>query len=199
MKTVAIVGRSKETRDLAPFDNPRVDIWAFNDYAMQLPRVTGVFETHPDCLTADRYDDAYKEWLRLPHEFPIWMHESDPAIPASLTYPRNAICALYATSLWRGGERVQHFFSSTTAYALAMALWKRYNRVELYGIELYDNGYRKQADCVFFWLGQAAARGVEIIIHENSNLFRNTLYPFDVVTPEPVTVKAEVKKKRGSK
>lgn len=180
MKTVAIVGRSKETRDFAPFDNPAVDIWAFNDYAPQLPRVSGVFETHPDCLTANRYDDSYKAWLQQPHDFPIWMHQADPCIPASIPYPRHAINSLYTSGgLWRGEERLEDFYNSTTPYALALAIYKRYNRIELYGIELYEGKYRKQGDCIFFWIGQAAARGIEVAIHEKSNLFKTSLYPFE--------------------
>lgn len=179
MKTVAIVGRSKETREFAPFDNPQVDIWAFNDYAMQLPRVSGVFEAHDDCLTADRYDEHYKDWLRQPHDFPIWMHETHPEIPASQLFPRNAISALFPLCMWRGGEPLKDFYSSTTPYALALALLKRYRRIELYGIELFENKYRKQGDSIFYWFGQAAARGVEIGIHEKSNLFADALYPFE--------------------
>jgi hypothetical protein len=176
MRTVAIVGRAKETRDFAPFDKPHIDIWAFNDYAMGLPRVSGVFETHADCLTTDRYEEEYRDWLRQPHPFPIWMHAADPQIPASLAFPRHSISALYS-GLWHGAEKVQDFYTSTTPYALALAIYKHYTRVELYGIELYDNGYRKQGDSIFFWLGQAAARGIEVAIHEKSNLYRDALYP----------------------
>lgn len=178
MKTVAIVGRSTETRDYAPFGDPSIDIWAFNDFASQLPRVTGTFETHADCLTTDRYGEDYKDWLRQPHPFPIWMHAADPDIPSSLTYPRRGINALYG-GLWRGAQKVENFYTSTTPYALALAMFKRYTRIELYGIELYDNGYRKQGDSIFFWLGQAAARGIEIAIHEKSNLYSEALYPFE--------------------
>jgi len=178
MKTVAIVGRSTETRDYAPFDNLAIDIWAFNDYAMGLPRVSATFETHPDCLTDSRYGEEYKDWLRQAHPFPIWMHDADPAIPASVNYPRHGINALYG-GLWRGGERVENFYTSTTPYALALALLKRYTRIELYGIELYENKYRKQGDSIFFWLGQATAHGIEIAIHEKSNLYNEAVYPFE--------------------
>jgi hypothetical protein len=178
VKTLAIVGRAKETRDFAPFDKPEVDLWAFNDNAMRLPRVSAVFELHPDALTADRYEPEYKEWLRLPHSFPIWMHETHPEIPASRPYPRHAINALYLYGLLHGEEKVEDFYTSGPAYALALAIYQRYQRIELYGIELYDNGYRKQGDCIFFWLGTAAAHGIEIAIHEKSNLYSSALYPF---------------------
>lgn len=177
-KTLAIVGRAKETREFAPYDNLDVDIWAFNDYGYRsAKRVTAIFETHPDCLEAQRYESDYKEWLKQQHGFPIYMYSYDERVPSGVSYPFDEIRKQFGGHLWAGDKAVEDYYTSTTPYALALALLYGYQRIELYGIELYDNGYRKQGDCIFYWLGQANARRVDVVIHERSKLYSNTKYP----------------------
>lgn len=175
--TLAIVGRGK-TREFMPWENPDVDVWAFNDFAMQVPRLTAAFEMHNDWHTADRYGEEYKEWLRTPQPFPILMHQESDIVPSSKKFPRHAINALYNRNIFRGAIEEQNFYTSSTPYALALALWCRYPRIEIYGVDLAGDGeYHKYADCIFFWLGKASALDVEIIFHPSSPILeRFTLY-----------------------
>jgi hypothetical protein len=172
-KTVALIGRGK-TKQFAPWNNPLVDIWAYNDNAMNLPRVDAAFEMHTDALVTDRYTPAigYVDWLRQPHKFPIWMHDSNPEIPSSCQFPRCAINALYSRNLWKGEREVQDFYTSSTPYAFALAIYRRYERIEIYGIDLAGatGEYAKHSDCIFYWIGKATALGIDVVVHETSPL-----------------------------
>lgn len=182
VKTIAIVGRGK-TSKYAPFDNPDVDIWAFNDNAMTLPRLTAAFEMHPDWADAPRLNDVpgiteYREWLQQPHDFYIYMHEPDPRVPSSVRYPRPYVNYPFKNTLMKGAGQVEDFYTSTTPYALALAVLYQYPRIELYGIELtQETEYREHRDSVFFWIGRATGVGIEVWIHEEGKLYQPTLYP----------------------
>jgi hypothetical protein len=172
--TIAIVGRGK-TSKFTPWDNPDVDIWGMNDNAMNFPRLDASLEMHTDALVTDRYNVAkgYVDWLREPHPFPIWMHFEHPAIPSSRGYPRNAINAMYSRHLWRGGREQQDLYTSSMPYAIALAIYQRYSRIELYGIDLAGVGeYAKYADLVLFWIGKATGLGIDVIIPDESPLLQ---------------------------
>lgn len=179
MKTVAIVGRAKETRDLAPFHDMTVDIWAFNYYAFQgCPRINAAFEMHPDALLCDRYDDGYRSWLKQPHPFPIYTHPDMDTfdIPAAVRYPLEQVNKL-ERGIVRGESEVKNFLTSSPAFALALAIQK-YTRIEVYGIEMNPlTEYAQQANCWYFWMGKASGMGIEVYIHPNSRLFDEPMYP----------------------
>ncbi len=185
MKTVAIVGRGK-TCQHAPFNNTEVDIWAFNDNAHTLykeKRLTAMFEMHPDWENAPRLNDVpgipeYREWLHQPHTFPIYMHGHDPRIPASVRYPKEKVEAIFRDTFYKGITEVKEFYTSTTPYAIALAILQGYKRIEIYGVELtQETEYQEHRDSVFFWMGRASAMGARIIIHEDSKLYSRRLYP----------------------
>lgn len=82
------------------------------------------------------------------------------------------------------------YFNSTTAYAVAYALHLQVSRISLFGVD-YTLSNRHEAEmgraCVEFWLGIAAARGIEITVPEQSSLLdacqtdRDRLYGYDCV------------------
>jgi len=145
-----------------------------NNHAMLWDRrTTAVFEMHPDALTADRYGEDYRNWLRQRHPFPIYMHEADPAIPSSVTYPRTELINLH-----KGNQEIYNFHSVTPTYALALALDMGYRRVELYGIDMEKEPWQAHRDGLFFWIGFLLAKGIEIHTPDTSPLLSEALYPF---------------------
>lgn len=179
MKSVAIVGKAMRTRDFAPYEDASVDVWGYQDFVFKhMPRCSGMFEMHPDCMTTERYTEKYKNWLKEPHPFPIWMHTADPNIPASVNYPRAEINDRFMRNVWKGGKEVKNYYTSSTPYAIALAMWMGYQKIELYGIELSTaDGYTAERDSVFFWIGKASAMGVRVDIHAESELLDNKIYP----------------------
>ena len=65
------------------------------------------------------------------------------------------------------------YFNSTAAYAVAYAIFLGVDRISLFGFDFtYPNAHHaeKGRACVEFWLGIAAARGIELGISEASSL-----------------------------
>ena len=82
------------------------------------------------------------------------------------------------------------YFNSTAAYAVAYAVHIGVKRISLFGIDYtMPNAHsaEKGRACVEFWLGIAAARGIEITVPETSSLLdacapdRDRLYGYDCV------------------
>ena len=178
MKTLVIVGNGR-TRTSAPHDDLSREIWTMNNHAMLWNRrTTAVFEMHSDALTANRYGEDYKDWLRQVHPFPIFMHEPQTEIPSSVRYPREEINAVFGKHLYKGKQLIQDFFTSTFPYTLALALHYGFKCVELYGVDLDKEERQSHRDSVFFWIGKATACDVDIFIPEKCVLYDETLYPF---------------------
>lgn len=181
VKTVAIVGNGR-SRVHAPHDDMSMDVWTMNNHAMLWSRrTTAVFEMHPDALTTDRYDSQYQQWLRQPHDFPIYMHQAIPEIPASVAYPLADI--RHGKFVQKGSRTIRNFYTTTPPYCLALALSLGYSRVELYGVDLDHEERQAHRDSVFFWLGIMGALGVEIYIPDDCALMDEWLYPIN--TPPP--------------
>ena len=166
--TVQIIGRGK-TKKYVQYSHDK-DVWAFNDNALNIPAqyLTGVFEMHPDYET--RYEgivgcEDYLPFLRRYHPFPIWMHSSTMDVPSSRRYPLESMYPI--------------FFTGSASYALALAIYMGYERIEMYGIEAEKGTeYEKSRDALFFWMGRAEGAGIHLILHHENKLFSAPLYPF---------------------
>jgi len=176
--TVAILGNASRTRDFCPFDDEHVDIWAISFHAMHARRFDAVFEVHPEILTGAAWETQteYRAWLRSNADIPVYMTEPSNDIPASRRYPRGEIEERFACRLWRGEHEVRSFYGGSTSYAIPLAMFLGYRRIELYGIELRALEYLEERDTFFFWLGKASALGMDIVTHEDSRLFQDVLY-----------------------
>jgi hypothetical protein len=58
------------------------------------------------------------------------------------------------------------YFSNTVDYAIALAIYKGYTEIGLYGINMMRcSEYAYQKAGVEFWIGQAMGRGIKVINH----------------------------------
>jgi len=177
MNTLAIVANGP-TRDQAPHDDENYDVWTMNNHVLLWQkRTTGVFEMHPDAFNATIYNDEYKDWLRQPHDFPIFTHARTPDIPSSVPFPRAEIQKRWGVNLYKGSGRIENFYTSTFPYCLALALHVGYRDVEMYGVDLNKEERIQHRDAVFFWMGICLAHGMTITIPEQSPLMDEGLYP----------------------
>ena len=184
-KIVALIGGNQKTDTLAPFDDLSVDIWTMTMHTMRVPRVTAVFEMHDDVFTSDRWEkypdtEGYREWLRKNTSIPVYMHHPLDEIPAALRYPWEKIVKrLCGGMLWKGEQELKRMFGSTPSYLLAWALYLGYERVEMYGLELSQSAQiREERTWIFYWMGQANARGVSVYIPAESSFYQELFYPF---------------------
>jgi len=105
---------------------------------------------------------AMLEWLRR-HPGPVYTSRTHPDYPGLVEFPLEDVL----NHLGYG------YFNSTAAYAVAFAIHIGVKKISCFGMDFtYPNATdsEKGRGCVEFWLGQAAARGIEIGIPRTSSL-----------------------------
>jgi SAM-dependent methyltransferase len=110
---------------------------------------------------------AMVRWLKT-HPGPIYTSRVRPGYPGLVAFPLEEV--LNAKHDSNGGAP---YFNSTAAYAVAYAIHIGVKRISLFGIDYtLPNAHKAEQGraCVEFWLGIAAARGIEITVPEQSSL-----------------------------
>lgn len=194
--TVAIVGTHTDTRELAPFQNPSIDIWVFNEVAGQIRkqedgsrrswawRVNGVFQMHQPAIYRSKHnrsDPHHWEWLQKAHKFPIWMLEQDVDVPQCEMYPLDELCDALLSKFRQGNPpEERRYFTSTIGYAIALAIYKGYENIEIYGIEMSSaTEYTYQRDCVAAWTFYALGRGIAVTHYGGDAIYDRPLYGYE--------------------
>ena len=125
---------------------------------------------------------AMVAWLRN-HPGPVYTSIVREGYPGLVAFPLEAV--LNAGHDSNGGAP---YFNSTAAYAVAFAIHIGVKRMSLFGLDYTlanSHSAEKGRACVEFWLGIAAARGIEITIPDTSSLMdacadpRERLYGYD--------------------
>lgn len=176
-RTVAIVGSHPATRELAPYDDPSIEIWLFNESAMKpevYRRWDGLIQIHsPEVYTSpDNWVNAgHWAWLQQDHgNKRIFMQDIDPRVPNSVRYPLDEILAMTP----------RRYLRSSPAMALALAIYLGYERIMLYGSDLTSNTeYQYQAVNLGYWIGFADGCGVDLDLRCWQSEFDRPIYGFD--------------------
>jgi SAM-dependent methyltransferase len=128
--------------------------------------------------------DAMVKWLKT-HPGPVYTSRVRPGYPGLVEFPIEDV--LNAKLDTNGGVP---YFNSTTAYAVAYAIYIGVKHISLWGIDYtLPNAHSAESGraCVEFWLGIAAARGIEISVPAETSLLdacaneRDLLYGYDCV------------------
>jgi len=76
------------------------------------------------------------------------------------------------------------YFSSTVDYALALALYRGYREIDMYGVTmLHDTDYYKIKCGADFWCGYAKGLGAKITVHGETSIMKTTdnlIYGYDL-------------------
>lgn len=102
------------------------------------------------------------KWLRVT-KTPVMTSFKHPDYPALVEFPLEDV----VNFLGRG------YFNGTAAYAVAYAIFKGAKKISLFGCDFtYPDAHKaeKGRGCLEFWLGFAAARGIEIAMPSNTSL-----------------------------
>ena len=189
---VAIVGTHSKTRSLAPYDDPSVDIWVLNESATDAPdgerwvkRCDAVFQMHDPMVFESLHnlsDPKHYEWLRQPHEFPIWMQEANPDIPASVKYPREEMKEELFCNFYQGlKQKDREVYDSSMDFAIALAVHLGYKEIQIYGVEVEaDTEYLRQREGIKFWHGYALGRGITVRTYCGDAMFDRPVYGYEV-------------------
>ena len=114
------------------------------------------------------------------------MQEAYPDVPKSIRYPIEDVLSLVKNirMVVNGQEKKFQYFTSSPDYALALValMWKnnkRYERVEIVGIELETESevYFSQRTGLGFWLGYLAALGIPLTF--NGGIFNEPMYGYE--------------------
>jgi SAM-dependent methyltransferase len=122
---------------------------------------------------------AMLAWLRT-YPGPVITSRAHPDYPGLQEFPLEAVVNRFPTA----------YFNSTAAYAVAYAVYLGVKKISLFGIDFtYANAHdaEKGRACVEFWLGIAAARGIELSMPKVTSLMdacnaqADRFYGFDCV------------------
>ena len=174
-ETVAIIGSHPATREEFDWSRTDADIWGFNEAlkADWFERADGIFQIHKPVIwrsKTNRNDPDHYQWLQSGKTPVIFMQDKFADVPQSERYPIEEVMAL-APGIG--------YFTSSVAYAIALAILKGYKRIEVYGVEMETNTeYGHQRVGVAFWCGVAMGMGIEVDFHSPS-FFSAPLYGYD--------------------
>lgn len=143
---------------------------------------------------------AMLKWLKT-HPGPIYTSIAREGYPGLVAFPLEEVL-----NRKHDGNGGAPYFNSTTAYAIAYAVHIGVKRISLFGVD-YTLANRHHAEkgraCCEFWLGIAAARGIQITVPDATSLLdacekpEDRLYGYDcvkvqIVDQENGSVKVEM-------
>lgn len=156
---VAIVGFAQMTTMDAPFDDPEYSIWGMNQLYRFIPRASRWFEIHHNWNEHVVEGTDHAGWLHK-SPIPVYMNEHHPEFPNSVRYPIEKMIKEFGD-----------YFTSSIAFMLALAISEGFTRIDLYGIDLSVGvEYIEQRPCAEYYIGIAAAKGIDVGIPEASAL-----------------------------
>jgi len=175
---MAILGFAPATRDLAPWNNPKIDLFGMNEetkfswWKQDEDKIQGWFQFHSreSFMRPDNHNDPHHaDWLRKKHPYPIFMQEVHEDIPSSIRFPIEDVRKEFGT-YWR----------SSIAYVIAWAYLQGYKRIELYGFEMAsDSEYWGQRANTCYIIAKAMAKGMDVYVPPTSKLLTGIRYAYE--------------------
>jgi len=180
MKSVALYGFAPATRE-GVWDSKADEVWSIVwAYKYDLPRLDRIVEIHPVWMQAASKKPEYEkprkhwEWLKNNKDIPVYMIAQHPEVPMSIQYPLKEVMDMLPSS------RRKKVFTSSFDFLIGLALYEGFDRIECYGFEMgSDTEYRYQREGAAYWIGQCDARGVELVLPDNTALLRNKVYMYE--------------------
>ena len=175
MRSVAIVGFAKPSRELANQEPKEVEVWGLNTGHEFLTRYDRWFQLHPknwkgpETLDLFGRDPIHLEFLKT-CAVPVYMQHKDERIPTSIEYPLQAVCESVGTG----------YFTSSVAYMIGLALHEKVDEIKLFGVNASSSfEYFKQKACIEYLLGLAKGRGIKVTLTPDCPLLKAPLYATD--------------------
>lgn len=172
---VIIVGSAEPTLSMTPWNDTSFDIWALA--WRNVPRADAYFDMHSIGPHRRRIQENYHERL-AGFLCPVYVQDPLSDVPNSIKYPYDDI----VNFLVDGDDyRIGEYFCSSISYMLAMAMWRGYKEVHIYGVNLIDDEeYVHQRPNLEYLIGLARGRGMRVFIPEGSALLRSPrIYGYD--------------------
>lgn len=170
MRTVVIIGKA-ENAAKAPAAG--VELWGCNESFMAMPggsrfdRWDRWFDVHTRAHIVKHRPRAWRWYRRQSRRRPIYLHKPYVAVPGSRAFP---IAKLQQAFGW--GGHPEEFFTSSVDFMLALAIHEGVDRIELYGVDMYEAPHERgeQRNGAHYWIGIARGRGIDVHIPDDSSL-----------------------------
>ncbi len=147
MKEVIILGMGS-TMIKCPYD---AEVWAMNQTYKIAKRIDKLFITDPRLNFESKDNHNFEELNKL--GIPIVSLHILPEIKNFVHFPYDEIVE----------EFHSEFFTNTVCYMVAYAIYEKYDKIRLYGIDMATGmEYVLERGGVEFWLGVAVGRGIKI-------------------------------------
>lgn len=196
MKTVALVG-SGQTTMYAVKESKADEVWSLSwmyDQTMYpdvLPRMDRMFELHPFWYFQNSHKTElinHWRWMQQEHDFPVYIQEEEEGvvIPSGVVFPFDEINddlfgGRLVSLMPDGTEEEDLYYSCSISFMIALAVYEKFECIELYGIEMQTSTeYKYQVPGANFMTGLAVGRGVKIVRPKNSTFARSALYAYEV-------------------
>jgi len=162
-KTVAIVGTSQASCEMANMEPPEVEIWSLQTAESFLTRYDRWFQIHSqkgiDLSVPTEENEFYRTC-----GVPVYVTQIDHCLPTGVMYPFAEI-----------GYRFRDYWTNTIAYMLALAIHEGFEEIHMWGVDMAAGSeYAQERPCVEFWLGLAAGRGITITVPDSSPLLKGS-------------------------
>jgi hypothetical protein len=214
---IAIVGTAPSSAKLAPFDDPSWQIWGLSTAPQQMPRWDTWAELHDLKRKRGLHPEYYSYLCQVPADGSrrVWLHKSDPNIPAGKPFPRERILERFGP-LFTNSPRDFAYITNTISWLMAQAALEieqngMLGSVGLWGVDMAVGGvvdrqrseYSYQRPSCEWFIGYLTAfLGKPVILPAQSDLCTcRQMYGFDTDTnPMYYQVharRAELQQKRG--
>ena len=209
---VSIIGFCNSNRDGAPYDDPDMECWGLNRGYIFQQRADRWFELHGRHIYASetRRAKRHVEWLNA-FQGPIYMHQQFEDVKNCVVYPLKEIGEYFGGNVFRTGLSIKEgkrkgflgpgperstenepYLAASITYEIALAIYEGFKEIHLYGIDLNtDSEWGAQKPSVEYFLGQAAGRGIKVVIPDGCPLLKGTLYGRGYLSEEPTFMSYE--------
>lgn len=128
------------------------EIWAVSTVYKSLKTVDKVFQLHKEQL--------FEPWLKEVENRTILLHSSNRMLKATVL-PTKELNAMFGK-----------VFHSTVAWMLGYAIMQGYRDISIVGVNMeHGSEYGPQRDSMFFLIGWAKSKGINIRINKDSGLY----------------------------
>ena len=184
---MAIVGFAASSKDLAPYDDPTWEIVGLNQLYRHIPRADRWFEIHREWNDHVVEGTDHQKWL-AEAPIPIYMVDRVPGIPNSVRYPIERVMQGHLD-----------YFTSTVAFAIALAIQEGFQEIGLWGIDLIvGDEYFYQKPCAEFWIGVAHGKGITVTLPKTTALCKQTYrYGYQSEPESLITLSELARRKTG--
>jgi len=165
-RKIAIVGTADSCKD-APFDDESWEIWTFCGAWKNIPRFDRFFEMH-DAYCYSKTGTGDEKMFDFIKDAGKKAFVADTVqFPDATPFPFDR---LY--------NKFGRYYTSTAAYVTALALLEAPTHIGLWGIHMAGDGeHAHQRACAEHYLGMIRNAGIQLFIHPDSELLRESLYP----------------------